>query len=461
MSPLPVYGGQFTAKEATRLLWRSGFGPGPGEVTAIVAKGTASAAVDSLFAVKKEKLKGKAPKLEGNRPIKPRDRYGHDHLWFLDRMVRSTKPIVERMTLIWHDWFATSNDGVGSQTLMLAQNETFRKYGLGSFLTLVTQVTRDPAMLLWLSGADSTADDPNENYGRELMELFTLGAETGSYTEHDVRQQARALTGWTYRWSNKGPTKFHFEPDRHDDGTKDIFSHAPFNVAPGNWTWTDSPRLCVQHPNHPKFFVKKLWSYFIPTPPSPSDQAALETLYEQGADEGPQYGIAEVVKAILKHPDLYLGESMIKPPVVYTAGLLRALGRTIDTYDWIWLDNQAGQQLFYPPNVAGWDDSRWLDTASFKGRWDIANFALRPTSLDPDHDMTRATIPTTADALVAKALAAVGAPALEPGAQTILLDFAQTSLDGAGDADQLRYFAVMVYNGLRHLIVALPEAQTS
>src|SRR5262245_26807834 len=119
---LPVYGGPFTAKEATRLLWRAGFGPKPGDLVPLTAAGmNADKAVEALFAVKKEKLVGKSPKVDGNKPIKPADRYGHDHLWFLDKMVRSNKPIVERMTLIWHDWFATSNDGVGSQALMLAQ----------------------------------------------------------------------------------------------------------------------------------------------------------------------------------------------------------------------------------------------------------------------------------------------------------------------------------------------------
>ena len=112
-------------------------------------------------------------------------------------MVRTNAPLIERMTLIWHDWFATSNDGVGSQRLMLFQNEMLRRHALGSFRDLLLDVTNDPAMLMWLSGVCNRKGAPNENYARELMELFTLGADRGAYTEDDVREQARALTGWT------------------------------------------------------------------------------------------------------------------------------------------------------------------------------------------------------------------------------------------------------------------------
>src|SRR3954469_14721689 len=111
-------------------------------------------------------------------------------------MVRSDQQLVERMTLIWHDWFATSNDSVGSAKLMIDQNETFRAGALGSFKDLLTAVTKDPAMLVWLNGVDNRRRAVNENYAREVMELFTLGADRGAYTEQDVRQLALALTGW-------------------------------------------------------------------------------------------------------------------------------------------------------------------------------------------------------------------------------------------------------------------------
>ena len=143
---------------------------------------------------------GHRPHDEKGRPLAPFDAWGHDHVWWLDRMVRTSRPLVERMALVWHDWFATSNSAVGSQRLMLNQNELFRTQALGSFHELLLDVTKDPAMLLWLNGSDNSKDSPNENYAREMMELFTLGADRG-YGEADVRQQARALTGFRNGWS--------------------------------------------------------------------------------------------------------------------------------------------------------------------------------------------------------------------------------------------------------------------
>src|SRR5207248_6812140 len=125
--------------------------------------------------------------------------------------------------------------------LMLRQNKLFRNNALGSFAKLLAGVTRDPAMLIWLSGIDNTKDAPNENYGRELMELFTLGAGRG-YTEKDVREQARALTGFRNDWKEGvGPIDFRFEPERHDPGTKTIFGQS------GEFDWRDSCRLCLEH----------------------------------------------------------------------------------------------------------------------------------------------------------------------------------------------------------------------
>jgi len=446
LSP-PVYSGTFGAREAERLLWRAGFGPRPGEAASLAALGL-NGAVASLLATGKDKLKGPKPKDGRGHGLSPNDAWGHDHLWWLDRMVRTSKPLVERMTLIWHDWFATSNNGVNSQKLMLGQNETLRRLALGSFRDLLLAVTSDPAMLLWLSGAENTKDAPNENYGRELMELFTLGADRpGGYSETDVREQARSLTGWTYQWKHSGPTKFRYDPSRHDPGTKTVFGRT------GTWDWFDAPRLCLEHPNHASFFVQKLWSYFVPTDPDAPTRSALEQLYTSGG-----YQIAPVVGAILKHPDLYTGPSMVKPPVVYTAGLLRALNRSIDTSDWVWLDEQAGQQLFYPPNVAGWDDSRWLDTASFRGRWYAAATALGKTSLDPGRNAGK--LPADETQLLDRAIASVGSPTVEDGARTLLLDFGRNALADA-DADwKLQTYPVLIYNAMRQLLLALPEAQT-
>ena len=129
-------------------------------------------------------------------------------------MVRSGHQLVERLALVFHDWWATSNDVVGSNEMMLAQTNLFRAHGLGSFREMTRAVTTDPAMLVFLNGIDNRRNAVNENYARELMELFTLGADRGAYTETDVRELARALTGWRADWSERrGPARLPLRRD--------------------------------------------------------------------------------------------------------------------------------------------------------------------------------------------------------------------------------------------------------
>jgi uncharacterized protein (DUF1800 family) len=437
---LPVYKGRFGEAQAERLLWRAGFGPKPGQARALARKGL-EGAVLWLTRPGTSQLVGPAPVDDTGIPIAPRDAFGHDHLWFLDRMTRTTTPLVERMTLIWHDWFATSNSGVGQQGLLLDQNELFRRHALGSFRQLVLDVTKDPAMLLWLSGNRNTKKSPNENYARELMELFTLGEGRG-YTEADVREQARALTGWRNRFTRGvGPHDFHYDPSLHDDGEKRIFGRR------GRFGWEDACRLCLEHPAHAAFVVTKLWSYFVPTPPAPATRRALEQRYRAA------YQVRPVVAAILKHPDLYDGPRMVKPPVVYAAGLLRAIGGRVDGRNWASFGSLGGQRLFYPPDVAGWDESRWLDTATYRGRWLTATRALRPFALDP---RAGAVSPMKAKPLVDRAISFWANPALSDPTRKALLRFAERSLKGAKPAD-----AVGIENALRQLIAVTPEMQTS
>jgi uncharacterized protein (DUF1800 family) len=161
---VPTYRGPFGPDQARRLLWRAGFGPRPGEAERLAKRGL-DAAVSSLTHPRSQRLKGPAPRDEDKRPLAPRDAWGHDHCWWLDRMVRTQAPLVERMTLVWHDWFATSKDGA-TQTLMLRQNALLRRHALGSFEHLAVEITRDPAMLLWLNGTDNSKWDVNENYAR-------------------------------------------------------------------------------------------------------------------------------------------------------------------------------------------------------------------------------------------------------------------------------------------------------
>ncbi|MEA2271984.1 MAG: hypothetical protein QOI98_692, partial [Solirubrobacteraceae bacterium] len=237
-------------RNAERLLWRAGFGPRPGDVDRVVQAGIPATVHQLVHPTGAAQLVGPAPRDDDGNALAPEDAWGHDHLWWLDRMVRSNQQLVERMTLIWHDWFATSNEKVGNQRMMLAQNETIRANALGSFADMLTALTQDPAMLVWLDGIENRASDPNENYGREVMELFTLGADRGAYTEDEVRELARALTGWRADWvDDVGMTNFRFDTRRHDSGSKTVFGKT------GNYDWQDAVRLCLENPYHASFFV--------------------------------------------------------------------------------------------------------------------------------------------------------------------------------------------------------------
>src|SRR3712207_5000464 len=295
---------------------------------------------------------------------------------------------------------------------MLDQNQLLRRHALGSFEKLLLGVTRDPAMLVWLSGNENTKWAPNENYARELMELFTLGAGRG-YTERDVREQARALTGFRNDWDDAlGPVRFRFDRRMHDAGRKRVFRKA------GRYGWRDACRLCIDHRSHPSFFVGKLWSAFVAGDPPPASQRALERLYVSR-----RHQVRPVVEAILMHPQLYEGDRMVKPPAVYVAGMLRALGRGIDTGEWTWVTGLAGQVLFRPPNVSGWNDDRWLDTATFRGRWIAANTAIgRQRSLDPNGPYDAA---EGAEAAVRSALAFWGDPSVTEETRARLISFAE------------------------------------
>jgi uncharacterized protein (DUF1800 family) len=445
---VPVYRGRFGPEQAERLLWRAGFGPRKGDARALSRLGL-DEAVRSLTHPGPEKLVGRPPRDEKHRRLAPADAYGHDHLWWLDRMVRTSRPLVERMTLVWHDWFATSNNGVGSQRLMLAQNQLFRRFALGNFRFLLHAVTADPAMLIWLSGADNAKDAPNENYARELMELFTLGEGNG-YTERDVREQARALTGFRYVWKeNKGPVNFHFDPRRHDGGIKTVFGKR------GRHDFRDACNLCLEHPAHARFLVDKLWSYFVAVPPEPRTRVALERMYRE------RYEVRPLLDAILRHPKLYLGPRMVKPPVVYTAGLLRALGRRVDTTAWVWLMEGAGQRLFYPPNVAGWDDERWLDTATFRGRWALANEALSKFIVEQKKGQKPPAVPRSPDKLVANAVYLLGSPRIRPETRRALVLFARGALATANEEWKKDAYPPLVLNAVRQLLAVSPDLLTA
>ena len=442
---IPSYRGAFGEEQAARLLWRAGFGPKPGQAAALAKLGL-HGAVRSLTRPKSKRLAGPSP-TDGKGPLAPKDAWGHDHLWWLDRMVRSQAPLVERMTLVWHDWFATSKSGV-PQRLMLGQNALLRRHALGNFEALALDITRDPAMLLWLNGTSNSRWDVNENYARELQELFCLGAGHG-YSEGDVRQLARAFTGFRNDWTDAGPSRFRFDKKSHDPGAKRIYGKR------GKYGWQEGVRLVTRHRRHPEFMVAKLWSYFIASKPSPSIVKALSRLYVGGGRE-----VRPLLEAILAHPDLYApGKRMVKPPVVQAAGMLRAVGRGIDTDAWAWLCDSAGQYLFLPPNVSGWDDTRWLDTATFRARWQMAQYVCEPARLDPDKDAPNS--PTSPAELVSAAIGFWGSPQVSSTVRAGLEKYAADTLATATERWEKTVTPVLALNALRMLVATSPDYLTS
>jgi uncharacterized protein (DUF1800 family) len=446
VSRVPEYRGPFGVREAERLLWRAGFGPFPGEAEKLAKAGLKRAVRALTHPRGKAALYGPEPTDDDGNPLAPYDAYGHDMLWWLDHMVRSSQPLVERMALIWHDWFATGD--VDSQRLGIGQIELFKRRGLGSFRKLLLDVTRDPAMLVWLSGVENTKEEPNENYGRELMELFTLGAAdpaTGyPYSEDDVREQARALTGWTGDYQDDfGYTSFYFDRELHDSGRKRIFGKK------GRFDWRDSCDLCLRHKAHAPYFVEKLWSYFIPIPPSGRTRKALQSLYRRNG-----YAVRPVVEAILKHPVFYKGPALVKPPVVQIAGMLKARGRGVDTESWTGVSGAAGMRPFDPPNVAGWDESRWLDTSTFRGRWSAAGRILREQDIDPSEDYPAT---ETTDEALAQALAYWGNPTLSAATHAELAGFCDRVAAAATRPWEQDQYRALRQNALRMLIATSPD----
>jgi uncharacterized protein (DUF1800 family) len=441
---ISVYRGAFGEEQAARLLWRAGFGPAPGQAAQLAGLGL-QRAVHSLTRPASTRLIGPAPHDENGDPLAPRDAWGHDHCWWLDRMVRTQAPLVERMTLVWHDWFATSKAGV-PQGLMLRQNALLRRHALGGFESLALAVTEDPAMLLWLNGVENHRGDVNENFARELQELFCLGADNG-YTERDVRNLARALTGFANDWRDSGPVDFRYDRRLHDPGVKRLYGRH------GRYSWRDGVRRVVHHRRHPEFMVRKLWSYFIPTAPPASTAKALARLYVAHHRR-----VRPLLEAILKHPHVYdPTRRMVKPPVVQAAGMLRAVGRGIDTSAWSWICESAGQYLFMPPNVSGWDDTRWLDTATFRGRWLMAQYICDPARLDPQSDA----VPADPAELVNRAVAFWAGPALSSPVRGALEKYAADVVAAATKPWMKAQYPALALNALRMLVATSPDYLTS
>jgi uncharacterized protein (DUF1800 family) len=285
--------------------------------------------------------------------------------YWLYRIVRGTDPLREKLTLFWHGHFATSNRKVQNVARMLAQNELFRARALGPFADLLGAVLADPAMLVWLDAAGSLREKPNENLARELLELFTLGV--GHYTEPDIRQAARALTGWVSDGKEGDyAAPLQFDPVRFDDGVKTFLGQT------GRWTSADIVRITLEQPAAAEFLARKLYRFLVrdDAEPEPALLGPLADELRRG-----EFSIAGVVGRILRSRHFYSSEvrrRLIKSPVELSAGLVRMLEVSRSKMDLLALATaceRQGQSLFYPPNVKGWDGGRsWLSSATILAR---------------------------------------------------------------------------------------------
>jgi len=425
-----------------RLYWRAGFGALPREVDAL-ARQPLTKVVNGLLTPRGPQLHGPAPRVEGH-PIDPANDWGHDVLWWLDRAVRGRHTLVERMTLNWHDHFATSNQKVGDVKLMIRHYQTLRAHSLGSFRGLAQAMLRDRAMQRFLDLQNSDKRSPNENFARELFELFTLGVNNG-YTERDIREAARALTGFTYDWDRR---RFGYDASRHDDGVKVIFGKR------GRFTGANVVDLAINHPRHAPFICKKIWSYFTPRPCPPGTLRQMVAAYRSSKTQ-----IKPVLSIILRHPALYAGlnePDQVKPPLVFLAGMMRKSGQFVRVADWSWLLDDMGQQPFYPPNVNGWDqDAAWMTTASARARFQAASRVIRDMKIE-DGSIAGT---QTAKVALERALAATGNPWISSQTRAALQRFARTSVAGRTDKWEVKHYYPERQRVLRHMLLAGPDAQ--
>jgi uncharacterized protein (DUF1800 family) len=276
--------------------------------------------------------------------------------WWIYVMLNTPHPLVERMTLFWHGHFATSADKVNDAALMLQQNRLLRRYALGDFRALAQEISRDPAMLAYLDSATNRKAHPNENYARELMELFCLGE--GNYTEKDVQEVARCFTGWEIKLG-----KFHFNQFQHDAGSKTVLGKN------GEFVEGESIDWILDQPQAARFIVGKLYRQLVcdePTaPPQLIEPLAIE-LREHN------WQIDHIVQRILESQlffSTYAVGRKVRSPVDLAVGLLRSLEGSTNARQLATDLHQNGQGLFYPPNVKGWDGGRtWINSSAILGR---------------------------------------------------------------------------------------------
>src|SRR5438874_1526023 len=393
----PLSARQWNYETAAHLLNRAGFGGTPAEIEAARRKGL-EATVRELVDVSGELTAVRPPVWA--RPLnirkirtemrsseispkerKERKREFHDmegenildlRRWWLERMLTSPAPLLEKMTLFWHGHFATSVQKVRDGYWMWLQNDTLRRNALGNFATLTKKMSRDPAMMIYLDLQESEKEHPNENWARELMELFTVGI--GNYTEQDVREAARAFTGYRV---NLGTQQFRFAPFQHDDSSK------TFMARTGPLDGDDIIDTLLEKPACAQFIGRKIWCYFVEDDPSP------ETVNAVASDlRAHKYEIRPFLREIFSSSEFYserVIRSQIKSPLqflIQTAKLLEIPLPPVEIAQNAM--RQMGQIPFAPPSVKGWDGGRaWISTSTLLFRYNFANYLINGDAMLP------------------------------------------------------------------------------
>ena len=364
--------------------------------------------------------------------------------WWLYRMFNTADPLLEKLTLFWHGHFASSVVKVTNAQMMFDQNQLLRQHARGKFEEMVRAISRDPAMLVYLDSTTNRRIHPNENYARELMELFTLGV--GNYSEDDIKQMARAFTGWEVRGDH-----FNFDPIQHDIAAKTFLGHS------GNFDGNDAIHIVLEQPAASRFIARKLVRYFVFDEP-PAPDLLIEPLAEELRSNG--FDIGAIVRRIISS-NLFFSENAIgkkiRSPVEFVVGLLKPLDGMTSLVRLAQATADLGQTLFAPPNVKGWDGGRtWINSSTLLGRANIAGQILTAAETHfGKSDDGLAGIAAQAGAAEPRRtvdwlLELLVAVELTPGVRDELVNLASRK----DEADRSRCIAQII-----HAICALPEFQ--
>ncbi len=281
--------------------------------------------------------------------------------WWANRMLATPRPLEEKMALFWHGHFATTEEKVRDYRKMLRQLEIFQQNGLGDFRSLLVNVAQDPAMLAFLDAGVNVKGAPNENFAREIMELFSMGV--GNYSEHDIREAARAFTGWNFQG-----TTFRVNDDKHDDGVKAVLGRE------GRFDGVAVIDIILEQPVTAEFLAAKLYRFFVREDLDPALRRQLGNVLRENG-----YRIAPFMETLLLSQDFYAPESVathIKSPVELALSTYKKLGlkEVPGVPDFNDVTGALGQKLLYPPTVAGWAQGRsWITPGLLLER---GNFAL-------------------------------------------------------------------------------------